>query len=173
MPVEEAVDGVVGRAAIRRQPRTWLILSGQYALCSGDQTICDMPFFAHSGSSAFPALDAGANTAVGWIQISRRPDGEGAAIRSTGHSETDVANLARATTSLDRYVSSKGRMRQARWCARAVRYIGSPKAVDRIAAALAIPGVEKFVSSQPQYSLLHREPKGRCCRCVRKTAYRR
>jgi aryl-alcohol dehydrogenase-like predicted oxidoreductase len=40
-----------------------------------------------------------------------------------------------------------------------VRYIGfSEWPVDRIAAALAIPGVEKFVSSQPQYSLLHRAP---------------
>jgi aryl-alcohol dehydrogenase-like predicted oxidoreductase len=40
-----------------------------------------------------------------------------------------------------------------------VRYIGfSEWPVDRIAAALAVPGVEKFVSSQPQYSLLHREP---------------
>jgi aryl-alcohol dehydrogenase-like predicted oxidoreductase len=40
-----------------------------------------------------------------------------------------------------------------------VRYIGfSEWPVDRITAALAIPGVEKFVSSQPQYSLLHREP---------------
>ena len=40
-----------------------------------------------------------------------------------------------------------------------VRYIGfSEWPVDRIAAALAIPGVEKFVSSQPQYSLLHRTP---------------
>ena len=29
---------------------------------------------------------------------------------------------------------------------------------DRIAAALALPGVAKFVSSQPQYSLLHRDP---------------
>ena len=37
------------------------------------------------------------------------------------------------------------------------RYIGfSEWPVDRIEAALAIPGVEKFVSSQPQYSLLHR-----------------
>jgi aryl-alcohol dehydrogenase-like predicted oxidoreductase len=27
-----------------------------------------------------------------------------------------------------------------------------------VEAALAIPGVEKFVSSQPQYSLLHRDP---------------
>jgi aryl-alcohol dehydrogenase-like predicted oxidoreductase len=27
-----------------------------------------------------------------------------------------------------------------------------------VAAALALPGVEKFVSSQPQYSLLHRGP---------------
>jgi len=40
-----------------------------------------------------------------------------------------------------------------------VRYIGfSEWPVDRIRAALAIPGVEKFVSSQPQYSLLHRDP---------------
>jgi aryl-alcohol dehydrogenase-like predicted oxidoreductase len=42
------------------------------------------------------------------------------------------------------------------------RYIGfSEWPVDRIEAALAIPGVEKFVSSQPQYSLLHREPERR------------
>jgi 1-deoxyxylulose-5-phosphate synthase len=40
-----------------------------------------------------------------------------------------------------------------------VRYIGfSEWPVDRVKAALAIPGVEKFVSSQPQYSLLHRGP---------------
>jgi len=40
-----------------------------------------------------------------------------------------------------------------------VRYIGfSEWPVDRIEAALAIAGVEKFVSSQPQYSLLHRDP---------------
>ncbi len=40
-----------------------------------------------------------------------------------------------------------------------VRYIGfSEWPVDKIRAALAIPGVEKFVSSQPQYSLLHRDP---------------
>src|SRR3984885_2568586 len=40
-----------------------------------------------------------------------------------------------------------------------VRYIGfSEWPVDRVQAALAIPRVEKFVSSQPQYSLLHREP---------------
>jgi aryl-alcohol dehydrogenase-like predicted oxidoreductase len=40
-----------------------------------------------------------------------------------------------------------------------VRYIGfSEWPVDRVEAALAIPGVEKFVSSQPQYSLLHRGP---------------
>src|ERR1700733_3860638 len=40
-----------------------------------------------------------------------------------------------------------------------VRYIGfSEWPVDRVQAALALPGVEKFVSSQPQYSLLHREP---------------
>lgn len=39
------------------------------------------------------------------------------------------------------------------------RYIGfSEWPVDRVQAALAIPGVEKFVSSQPQYSLLHRDP---------------
>ena len=40
-----------------------------------------------------------------------------------------------------------------------VRYIGfSEWPVDRVQAALAIPKVEKFVSSQPQYSLLHRDP---------------
>jgi aryl-alcohol dehydrogenase-like predicted oxidoreductase len=40
-----------------------------------------------------------------------------------------------------------------------VRYLGfSEWPVDRIKAALALPGVEKFVSSQPQYSLLHRSP---------------
>ena len=39
------------------------------------------------------------------------------------------------------------------------RYIGfSEWPVDRVEAALALPRVEKFVSSQPQYSLLHREP---------------
>jgi len=40
-----------------------------------------------------------------------------------------------------------------------VRYIGfSEWPVDRVEAALAIPKTEKFVSSQPQYSLLHRDP---------------
>lgn len=40
-----------------------------------------------------------------------------------------------------------------------VRYIGfSEWPIDRIEAALGILGAEKFVSSQPQYSLLHREP---------------
>lgn len=39
------------------------------------------------------------------------------------------------------------------------RYIGfSEWPVDRIEAAMRIPNVEKFVSSQPQYSLLHRDP---------------
>jgi aryl-alcohol dehydrogenase-like predicted oxidoreductase len=39
------------------------------------------------------------------------------------------------------------------------RYIGfSEWNADQIAAALAISGVEKFVSSQPQYSILWREP---------------
>jgi len=39
------------------------------------------------------------------------------------------------------------------------RYIGfSEWPVDRVEASLKIPGVEKFVSSQPQYSLLHRDP---------------
>jgi aryl-alcohol dehydrogenase-like predicted oxidoreductase len=39
------------------------------------------------------------------------------------------------------------------------RYLGfSEWPVDRIRAALELPGVEKFVSSQPQYSLLWREP---------------
>ena len=40
-----------------------------------------------------------------------------------------------------------------------VRYIGfSEWPIDRIEAALALPGVERFVVSQPQYSLLWREP---------------
>jgi aryl-alcohol dehydrogenase-like predicted oxidoreductase len=39
------------------------------------------------------------------------------------------------------------------------RYVGfSEWPVDRIEAALALQGTEKFVSSQPQYSLLHRNP---------------
>jgi aryl-alcohol dehydrogenase-like predicted oxidoreductase len=39
------------------------------------------------------------------------------------------------------------------------RYIGfSEWPADRIAAAFAMTGAERFVSSQPQYSLLHREP---------------
>ena len=39
------------------------------------------------------------------------------------------------------------------------RYIGfSEWPIDRIEAALRMPRVEKFVSSQPQYSLLHRDP---------------
>jgi 1-deoxyxylulose-5-phosphate synthase len=39
------------------------------------------------------------------------------------------------------------------------RYLGfSEWPVDRIRAALELPGVEKFVSSQPQYSLLWRQP---------------
>jgi aryl-alcohol dehydrogenase-like predicted oxidoreductase len=40
-----------------------------------------------------------------------------------------------------------------------VRYLGfSEWAPDRIQAALDLPDVEKFVSSQPQYSILWREP---------------
>jgi aryl-alcohol dehydrogenase-like predicted oxidoreductase len=40
-----------------------------------------------------------------------------------------------------------------------VRYIGfSEWTPEQIQAALDIPGVERFVSSQPQYSMLHREP---------------
>jgi aryl-alcohol dehydrogenase-like predicted oxidoreductase len=39
------------------------------------------------------------------------------------------------------------------------RYIGfSEWPVDRVQAALKLSGAEKFVSSQPQYSLLHRDP---------------
>ena len=39
------------------------------------------------------------------------------------------------------------------------RYIGfSEWAPDQIAAAFALPGVERFVSSQPQYSMLWRRP---------------
>jgi aryl-alcohol dehydrogenase-like predicted oxidoreductase len=40
-----------------------------------------------------------------------------------------------------------------------VRSLGfSEWPADKISAALALPGMEKFVSSQPQYSLLHRSP---------------
>lgn len=40
-----------------------------------------------------------------------------------------------------------------------VRYIGfSEWPAERIQAAIDIPGVERFCSSQPQYSLLHRQP---------------
>src|SRR6476469_6442819 len=40
-----------------------------------------------------------------------------------------------------------------------VRYLGfSEWPADRIQAAIEMAGVEKFVSSQPQYSLLHRDP---------------
>lgn len=43
-----------------------------------------------------------------------------------------------------------------------VRYIGfSEWSPEQIAAALAVPGVEKFVSSQPQYSLLWRRPEAK------------
>jgi aryl-alcohol dehydrogenase-like predicted oxidoreductase len=43
-----------------------------------------------------------------------------------------------------------------------VRYIGfSEWPVDKIQAAISMVGVEKFVSSQPQYSLLWREPEAR------------
>lgn len=39
------------------------------------------------------------------------------------------------------------------------RYIGfSEWSAQQIEAAFALPGVERFVSSQPQYSLLHRQP---------------
>src|SRR5215213_7256830 len=41
------------------------------------------------------------------------------------------------------------------------RYIGfSEWTADQIAAALAIPGVERFVSSQPEYSMLWRKAEG-------------
>jgi 1-deoxyxylulose-5-phosphate synthase len=39
------------------------------------------------------------------------------------------------------------------------RYIGfSEWPIDKIEAALALPNLERFISSQPQYSLLHRGP---------------
>jgi aryl-alcohol dehydrogenase-like predicted oxidoreductase len=49
------------------------------------------------------------------------------------------------------------------------RYIGfSEWPADKIAAALALPNVVKFVSSQPQYSLLHRDPEAAVIpRCAR------
>ena len=41
------------------------------------------------------------------------------------------------------------------------RYLGfSEWTAEQIQMALDLPGVEKFVSSQPQYSLLYREPEG-------------
>ncbi|HET7487716.1 MAG TPA: aldo/keto reductase family protein [Acidimicrobiales bacterium] len=47
------------------------------------------------------------------------------------------------------------------------RYIGfSEWAADQVRAAHALPGVERFVSSQPQYSMLWREPEAEvfpCC----------
>lgn len=43
-----------------------------------------------------------------------------------------------------------------------VRYIGfSEWSPDQIGAAFALPGVERFVSSQPQYSLLWRRPEAK------------
>jgi len=43
-----------------------------------------------------------------------------------------------------------------------VRYIGfSEWPVDKIQAAISMAGVEKFVSSQPQHSLLWREPEAK------------
>lgn len=42
------------------------------------------------------------------------------------------------------------------------RWIGfSEWSPDQIEAAFAIPGVERFISSQPQYSLLHRRPEAK------------
>ncbi len=42
------------------------------------------------------------------------------------------------------------------------RYIGfSEWSPEQIEAAFALPGVERFVSSQPQYSLLHRRPEAK------------
>src|SRR4051812_33390035 len=39
------------------------------------------------------------------------------------------------------------------------RYIGfSEWQPEQIQAAIDLPGVERFVSSQPEYSLLHRDP---------------
>jgi predicted aldo/keto reductase-like oxidoreductase len=50
-----------------------------------------------------------------------------------------------------------------------VRYIGfSEWPLDRIEAALELKNVVRFVSSQPQYSLLHREPeKGLLALCAK------
>jgi len=50
-----------------------------------------------------------------------------------------------------------------------VRYLGfSEWPLDRIEAALALKNVARFVSSQPQYSLLHREPeKGLLALCAK------
>ena len=49
-----------------------------------------------------------------------------------------------------------------------VRYIGfSEWPLEKIEAALALKNVARFVSSQPQYSLLHREPERRAAAAVR------
>ncbi len=54
------------------------------------------------------------------------------------------------------------------------RYIGfSEWSPEQIEAAFAIPGVERFVSSQPQYSLLYRRPEQKVIPLSAKTACRR
>ena len=54
------------------------------------------------------------------------------------------------------------------------RYIGfSEWSPQQIEAAFAIPGVEHFVSSQPQYSLLWRRPEEKVIPLCRSTASRR
>lgn len=46
-----------------------------------------------------------------------------------------------------------------------VRFVGfSEWSAEQIQASLDVPGVEKFVSSQPQYSLLHRSPETKILR---------
>jgi aryl-alcohol dehydrogenase-like predicted oxidoreductase len=55
-----------------------------------------------------------------------------------------------------------------------VRYLGfSEWPADRIREALAVAGAEKFVSSQPQYSLLWRKPEDEIIPLSRPTAFRR
>ena len=54
------------------------------------------------------------------------------------------------------------------------RYLGfSEWPAEKIAEALALPGVEKFVSSQPQYSMLWRGPEREIIPLCARTGSRR
>ena len=79
---------------------------------------------------------------------------------------TSTSTSATATTPTRR--SRRRWRRSPRSCAQGkARYIGfSEWTADQIQAALAIPGVERFVSSQPEYSMLWRKPEPRSSRCA-------